>query len=338
MSGEAGGLILIPLALFAVPVVIGVLAVGAVAAGAVAAGNAAVKYEQEQRRRREEIRRSGVANSIGDFRRSMLDSMNEQTRLNVQASEQMMRDLSSQRSAMERIAAQHDPQAYQEYISHLKASHTQTMQGIIRTQETFNTNYRKKIAESMGVVSQRINEQYSMYINELQRLQADLAAKDKRAQEIANTYLEEAKALLTTLAEDFEGRKFTPRQLATLTEQLNQAIGQYNAHHYESAIASAKDAAINALEEIYEADALKQEWENYYKLALVLSEEVKSFIEAQGTITAEIKEQAEKASGKQLEAEIVGISIADYTDKNAKGQTRYDYLHFKAKEAYAALR
>ena len=48
MSGEAGGLILIPLALAAVPVVIGVLAVGAVAAGAVAAGNSAVRYEQER--------------------------------------------------------------------------------------------------------------------------------------------------------------------------------------------------------------------------------------------------------------------------------------------------
>ena len=58
MSGEAGGLILIPLALAAMPLVLGGLAIAGVVSVGVKAGGAAVRYEQEQRRRREEIRRS----------------------------------------------------------------------------------------------------------------------------------------------------------------------------------------------------------------------------------------------------------------------------------------
>ena len=99
MSGEAGGLILIPLALAAMPLVLGGLAIAGIVTVGVKAGGAAVRYEQEQRRRREEIRRSGVAQSIGDFRRTMLNSMNEQTSMNVQASERMMSELESQRNA-----------------------------------------------------------------------------------------------------------------------------------------------------------------------------------------------------------------------------------------------
>lgn len=338
MSGEAGGLILIPLALAAMPLVLGGLAVAGVATAAVKAGSAAARYEQEQRQRREEIRRSGVANSIGDFRRTMQNNMAEQTRLNVKASEQMMSELQNQRLSLQRIAEQHDTQAYREYVATLKSAHTQTMQGIVRAQNDFNTSYREKIAESMSVVSSRINEQYSTYIDELQQLQADMAAKNKKAEEIADTYVKEAQTLLASLNEDFDGNKFSSRQMATLTEQLNQAISQYNAGRYESAIATAKDVAINTLEEIYEADAQKQEWENYFKLALVLSEEVKAYAESQGVITQEVKEYAENASNKKLEDEIVGIKVSDYTDKNAKGQTKYDFLLYKANEAYNALR
>ena len=117
MSGEAGGLIVIPMVMMAAPVVLGVLAVGAVA------GNAAAKYEQEQRRRREEIRRSAAAQEIGGFRQVMLNSMQEQTSLNRQTSDQMMQHLDLQRAEMERIAAQHDPQAYQDYLSNIRYAH-----------------------------------------------------------------------------------------------------------------------------------------------------------------------------------------------------------------------
>lgn len=338
MSGEAGGLILIPLALAAMPLVLGGLAIAGGVAVGVKAGSTAAQYEQEQRRRREEIRRSGINQNIGDFRRTMLNSMNEQTSLNVQASERMMMELETQRTAMRRAAEQQDTQAFQSYVSNLKASRAQTMQTIANTQNEFNVSYRQKIAESMGLVSQRINEQYSMYIDELQQLQADMATKEARAREIANAYIEEARTLLVSLSDDFEGQKFASRQLATLNDQFNQAVARYNNGHYESAIASAKDVAINTLEEIYEADAQKQEWENYFKLALVLSEEVKTYIESQRVITEDAKAYAEEASGKRLEDEIVGIKVSEYTDRNAKSKTRFDYLLFKANEVYKALR
>ena len=338
MSGEAGGLILIPLALVAMPVVVGGLAVAGIAAAGVKAGSAAVQYEREQRARREAIRRSGVAESIGSFRSTMQNSMQEQTRLNIQTSEVMLRELEVQRTNMQRVADQKDARAFQDYVSNLQASRAQTMQTISSTQERFNVSYRQAITESMGVVSQRINEQYAMYIDELQQLQVDMKAKEQRAQEIAKTYIEEARTLLASLAEDFDGEKYSSRQLTTLNGQLNQTIALYNGGQYESAIASAKDVAVNALEEIYEADAKKQEWENYYKMALVLSEEVKTYIESQSVITEEAKSYAEEATGKKLEEEIVGIQISEYTDRNAKGQTRFEYLKHKADEMYAALR
>ena len=90
---------------------------------------------------------------------------------------------------MRRAAEQQDTQAFQSYVSNLKAARAQTMQAIANTQNEFNVSYRQKIAESMGHISQKINEQYSMYIDELQQLQADMAAKDARAQEIANAYI-----------------------------------------------------------------------------------------------------------------------------------------------------
>lgn len=338
MSGEAGGLLIIPLALFAMPVIIGGLAVAGVAAATVKAGSAAVEYEQEQRRRREEIRRSGVANNIGNFRTIMHNSMAEQTRLNIETSSQMMSQLEHQRNEMQRLAKDYDPQQYQQYINQLKQSQAATMQTIHRTQENFNVMYRNRIAESMSTVTAQINSQYSMYIDELQALQANLVAKAKRAESIASSYIEEARVLLVSLADDFDGRKFSGRQLASLESQLNQAINQFNSQHYESAIASAKDVAINTLEEIYEADEKKQEWENYQKLALVLSDEVLTYIESQGIITSEVKDYAEKATGEKLEDEIVGISVADYTAKNQRGQNQYDYLLARIKQIHSALR
>lgn len=163
-----------------------------------------------------------------------------------------------------------------------------------RFQAPRNTCFRK-VNYSTNLLSDHFSLYNYTYIDELQQLQADMAAKDARAQEIANAYIEEARTLLASLSDDFDGQKFSGRQLATLNNQFNQAVTQFNNGHYESAIASAKDVAINTLEEIYEADAQKQEWENYFKLALVLSEEVKTYIGSQSVITEDAKAYAEEA-------------------------------------------
>ena len=84
MSGEAGGLLVVPLAIAALPLVGMVLVGGAVVAGIGAAGKAAANYEEQKRRQREEIRRSGLGESIGAFRSSMASNMNEQMRLNAE--------------------------------------------------------------------------------------------------------------------------------------------------------------------------------------------------------------------------------------------------------------
>jgi len=333
MSGEATGSIF---GVFALPFLAIYLVVQTIKLIVIGVNKATQYYEEKQRQKRNTIRQSN--STIGDYRQTIRRNMNEQTQRNTETSQKMMQTLQTQRDTMLKAAEKYDDKAYQEYIINLKNEHTKTMQSITRTQDDFQKSYRAKIAESMNQVTQTINTQYSTYMSELQQIQADLAQKDKKAVEIANIYLEEAKTLLTALTEDFDGHKFSQRQLATLNEQYNQAVSLYNSGRFEGAIASAKDVAVNTLEEIYEADAKKQEWENYHKLAFVLSEEVKTFITSQATITAEVKQLAEQNSGKQLEAEIVGTSIAQYTDKNQAGQTRYDVLLQKTNEIYEAIR
>lgn len=338
MSGESSGMILLPVALMSMPLLLGGLAIAGVAAVGIKAGSAAIRYEKEQRKRRNEIRQSNAAQAVGEYRAAIQSSMNEQMNLNIQTSERMMRELEHQRASMRNAAEKQDTQAFQSYVAGLKASHAQTIETISCAQNDFNESYRQKISESMGRVTQRINEQYAKYISELSQYQSDRAAKNQRAQEIAKSYLDEVRTLLTSLSEDFDGEKFSGRQLATLKDQFNQAERLYSNGQYEGCIASAKDLAVNTLEEIYEADAKKQEWDNYYKLALVLSEEVKTYIESQAVITEETKAYAEKASGKTLEDEIVGIHVSEYTDRNAKGETRFDYLLNKANQIHASLR
>ena len=339
MSGESTGLVLVPLlALGALPFVLGGLAVAGVVAAGVKAGSAAVSYEQKKREERREIRQSDAAISIGNFRSEMQRSMNEQNALNIRTSDAMMRELEAQRLAMSRAAQQQDVEAFGNYVRQMKQSHTQVIHSITDAQERFNADYREKISESMTAITEQMNEQYAVQMNELEQIKSNVAEKNKRAAEIAEAYISEATTLVTALQEDYNGQKFSSRQLSNLRKQLNQVISLYNSGSYESAIAGAKDVASSALEEIYDADAAQKEWENYYKLALVLSEEVKTFIESQETITESAKAHAEKCSGKTLENEIVGVRIADYTDKNAEGQTRYDYLHHRATEMYEALR
>ena len=339
MSGESGGLVLLPLlALGAMPFVLGGLAVAGIAAAGVKAGSAVVRYEQKKRAERREIRQSNAAVSIGNFRGEMQRSMNEQNALNIQASNQMMRELEQQRAAMSRAAQQQDVDAFGNYVRQMKQSHVQVMNSITGTQERFNQDYKKEITRNMSRITRQINEQYALRMGEIEQLKSDIAEKNRLAAEIAKGYISEATTLLTSLEEDYNGKKFSARQLTTLRSQLEKVIALYNSGSYESAIAGAKDVAASALEEIYEADAAQKEWENYYKLSLVLSEEVKAFIESQEFVTEAAKTHAEKCSGKTLENEIVGMRIADYTDKNSIGQTRYDYLRRKANETYDMLR
>lgn len=377
MSGESTGLIVLPLLFGGLPLVLGGLAVAGVAyaaAGAIRAANNRsntrnVRNSAAQQRReiqntiqahqaaytgasaqqmnrptqaqpipRPQINTSGVENRIGSFRDEMYRSMNNQSQLNAQTFDGMMNELAVQRAELRKIAEQNDIMAYQEYLGKLKESRTQSMQNMYKAQNDFNMGYKKDIAETMANVTANINRQYAGYMNELEQLKADIQAKDEKAKEIAKAYIEEAQALLKSLKDDFEGEKYSSRQMISLTNELNQAIDLYNKGGYESALASSKDVAVNTLDEIMEADAKKQEWENYYGLALVLSEEVKCFIEAQGTITQEVKEYSEKAAGKPFSEDIVGVKISDYTDKNAKGQTRYDYIVNKVNELHSALR
>ena len=67
-------------------------------------------------------------------------------------------------------------------------------------------------------------------------------------------------------------------------------------------------------------------------MALTISSELSAYLEAQAVVTEEAKKQAEAATGKPLEEEIVGIKISDYTDKMKDGKSQYEYLVEKTAE------
>lgn len=326
MSGEAGGLIVVPLAIAALPIVGMVLVGGAVVAGISAAGNAAARYEEQKRRQREEIRRSGLGESIGSFRSSMAVNMNEQVRLNAEVSNRMMAEMNKNRQELMNIINNNDPEKYQQYMGQIRVSRQALSNQLFNMQEEFVKNYHAKINESMNTITNAINTQYATYLQELEQLQANQQTKKQKAREIADEYIEEAKILISSLENDYEAHKYANLQLIDLQKTLNEAVAQYNQENYESAIAAAKGVSVDAIEEIYKADCKKQEWENFYKCALTLSAELEAYMIAQNTITAEVKTKVEQQSGKELEDDIVGVRVSEYTDRMKDGSSQYDYL------------
>lgn len=373
MSGEADGLILLPLLLFtplSTPILIG----GAVVAGIAAAGAATDAYEtgrqrreaenrrqaedarlkvadEERRRQADEARRrqnlenerrqreinrvSSAADSIG---RSMSANMEEQRRLNAEAADSMTMELENNRRQMYSKLQNKDPQVYRDYIEKIgqdKKRLTENLQGI---EDRFVRDYQTKISDSMERITKEVNAAYASDLDDIQKLQNDINAKNKLASEIASDYMEEAKRLIALLENDYEGTKYVPAQLAEIKREYNDAARQSSIGNYEAAIAVAKSVTLDAMEEIYKSDCKRQEWENYYRMALVLSAEFSAYLKGQETITEDIKKQTEEKIGRTLEDDIVGINIADYTEKGQDGTNRFEYLLKKADEIESMLK
>ena len=336
MSGEAGGLILVPLAIAALPIVGMVLVGGAVIAGASAgvsaAANATERHAEERRRQQEMIRRSGISDSVNSFRHTINNNINEQIRLNNEASNQMMREMEKNRQMLLNIIQSNDPEKYQQYMGQIRTSRQHLSNTLFEIQDGFVKDYHVKISQSMDTVSNTINSQFASYINELQQMQADLQAKNERASQIANDYIAEAKEIIQALESEFNAKKFSLSQLIEIQKFLNDAVTQYNIGNYEAAIATAKDATLETIEEIYKTDCKKQEWDNFYSMALSISSELYAYMQAQAVITGDVKKEVEARVGKHLEDDIVGIKISEYTDRMKDGQSQYDYLLGKVYE------
>lgn len=336
MSGEAGGLLLLPLAVFALPVVGAVLVGGAVIAGGAAAVNAGVnaaaKREETRRREREEIMRSGINESIGMFRSTLASDMNEQVRLNRMASDEMMSVMSSHRAEMQRWIDPNDPEKYQQYLVNMRTSRERISRRLMEIEDNFVQNYHEQIQTSMALITDTINKQYATYLNELEQLNADIQAKENKARKFAEQYLEEAKTLIESLQKGYDGARLSGEVLYELQRALNDAIAQFNHGNYEAAIASSKDTALQTIEEIYKADCKQQEFDSYHSLAISLSAELEAFLTHQEFITTEAKAEVEKKTGKTLEDDVLGIRIADYTDRLQDGSNQFDYLLKKVRE------
>lgn len=337
MSGEATGALAIPLAIAAAPFVLAGVVVAQTARLAARGVQAAAEYERQKRAVRREIRESGIRSSIGDFRAEIRSTMAEQTRRNREASEQMLREMDRQREAMEKAAAR-DPALFRDYLARMSEGSRETMQRIMDAQRQFSEGYDAAIRSSMDAVSHRLNDQYDRSMRALSEMAEDQAAQEERSAALAEDYLTEARTLLASLKEQFEGERFLPRELLLLQEQLREAEDLVRSGQYASVAIAARDLICSALEAIYRADEKKQEWDNCYKMAYVLCEQLKEAAESMETVSLEAKQQAEALSGKELSDELVGLSVAEYTPLLENGQNSFAYYQNLIREAGERLR
>ncbi|MDR1874919.1 MAG: hypothetical protein LBQ90_07930 [Synergistaceae bacterium] len=331
MSGEAGGILLIPLVLGIAPLVSMVLIGGAVVAGASVAASVASSYETRRRAERERIRQSegerrAGEERIGAFRDRVLSDMKEQTRKNVEVSSRMAAELERSREETRRLLQGGDPEKYSQYVGQIQSSRADLNNRISAMQREFSRGYEAKIAESMEAVNRDLSRRCETCVGEIQQLRDSAEKKRETAKEWARAYLDEAKSLLDALRDDFQGAAFSGPGLATLRVQVSEANRYYGLEQYEACMGAAKNASVALIEEIYRADCRKQEWENCHKLALMLTAEIEAYLKNQEVITPEAKREMEKHAGRKLEDEIVGVRIGDYTDRTETGQCQFDYL------------
>jgi hypothetical protein len=337
MSGSAGGLLIIPLLLGAVPVIGTVLVGGALVAAASVAASVGRVYEESRRRKRERIRQSEAGEPVGSFRKDVLKEMEDQTCLNAEVSNRMMAELECSRQEVSRVLEDSDPGRYQEYLNRIRDSRAELNGRMMEMQAEFTKNYRGRAAASIEKIGRDAGERQAAHMEDLRSMQASESQKNELAKSLAERYLDEARTLIDALRDDFDGEVFSGPRLASLVSQWNSAVEQCNAGRWESSIAVAKGVALSTVEEIYDADCKKQDWENCHKLALVQASEIKSYLEAQSVITPEIRRQLEEKAGRQLEQEIVGVKPGDYTDVTETGETQYDFLLRTTQELWEEL-
>jgi hypothetical protein len=299
--------------------------------------SAAQAYEEKRRREREMIRQSGLIEDIASFRQAIKNEMDAQTRLNAQTSQNIMAEMERYRKEMEHTLSDSDPTQYREYLGSLERSRAKFHSTMTEMQENFANGYRARIADTMKEIGEVVNGRVAGNLAELREIGEADARKKDAAKKIARAYIEEAESLISSLREDFGGRDFSARDMDRLGAELNSAEAQFDVGSYEAAAAVAKNVSLGALNEIFEADRKRQEWENYHKHAILIATEIKTYLEAQAEITPELKAKMEEKAGHALDDELIGIKIGEYTDVLETGETLYDHLLTRASKALSEL-
>ncbi|MCR4892692.1 MAG: hypothetical protein K5989_10995 [Lachnospiraceae bacterium] len=297
----------------------------------------AERREEAERKRRERARLGGISKDLQALRNEMENNFLEEDRLNEATANDLMNELNRSRNEMARLVESEDPERYRDYMGRISSSRKEATKRIYDIENKFTREYQTRVQDNIERVNERINTAYQSSLNELKALQANEEERRQKARSLAKQYLEEAEDLLSTLKDDYEGERFVPSQVNELEAQLNAARRQYSNENYQAALSVAKDVTLSSLEECYKADGKRQEWGQYYDCAMGLAEEITAYMEAQAVITEDMKRQMEEKTERELPEDIIGIRIADYTDKRMDGQNEYDHLLNSLKQIRAFL-
>jgi hypothetical protein len=335
MSGAAGGAI--PIGLIAIPVAGVVLVGAAVIFAASVAVTAAMDYEAGRRARRDERRKQELESRIGSFGQNIRVGIESQFNLNVEASNRMMEALESNKREILNAVSDDTPGTYQNFLRNIDASGRRLNQMMLEAQadcvRTHNASIQSTIREIEAVRTRAENA----LLNNLPSGEERLAA----ARGLAQDYINEASTGIEALKNNPENLALCrPERIKNLDLQLGEAKKQYQLGNYQASMAIAKNVDVDALNENLSVIRDMGEWENFHKLALVRSAELKAYLETQSVITPERWEELKQQSGRDLDKElgdqivqdILGSRIGDYTDAMDSGERKYDYLTRRAGE------
>lgn len=94
---------------------------------------------------------------------------------------------------MQRWADPNDPVKYQQYLANMRTSREGVSRRLMEIEDNFVRNYHEQIQVSMATITDTINRKYATYLNELEQLNADIQARESKAREFSEQYLEETK-------------------------------------------------------------------------------------------------------------------------------------------------
>ena len=341
MSGEIGYLLALPLALVAVPVVLGGVAIAAVGKAGALAVDAAVSYENKKRAEREEIYRSGIRDEIVSYRSSIKSMMTEQTKLNKELSLSMEEDLKKSREAFAQLISKMDL-GEAEFAEEVQNASRQLMEELQEKQQELQVNYHTKIDTKLKEIEKESREKYEDTMADIQALQDTEEKKIMAQAKIARSYIEETRDLITALETQFMGAKYAAGQLGLHKSDLKLLEKQYNDGHYEGCMVAAVSLMAKVRQDILLADEKHQEFENWQKMAAMFIAENKGLMASQKVLTKELydllmEEEDKKGESTGITEEDIGTELSVYWGRTMDGKSVYEEMERQLKELEACV-
>lgn len=330
MSGEIGFLLGLPLALLAVPVVLGgAVAVGIAKAGAAAVG-AAADYERKRRAERVEIYSSGIRDEILDYRKSVKSMMDAQRTLNKELSIKMEQDLQKSREDFSKLISKMDS-GEEAFAEEVRMASENLMSLLREQQRNLQENYHVKVTNMLGEITTGSQKKFDDTMKQIESVYEDAAKKEAAMAKVALSYIEEVRDLIYALDTQFSGEKYVGNQLRLHGTDLKALEEKYNNGNYEACMVAAVSLMAKVRQDILTSDEKHHEYENWQKIAAMLIAENKAMMSSQRIFTKELYDQLLEEAEKRGEElgiteDDIGMDLSIYWGRTVEGKSVFEEM------------